>query len=540
MTETGLKSSFGLDKVGIVKTEEALWNLSPAQLTEEAIKNGEGHLTDSGALMCDTGKFTGCSPQDRFIVEDDKTKKTVWWGNINKPISEANFDQIHQKMIKFLEDKKVYVRDAYAGADKTYRLRLRVINTLAWHNQFCYNMFLRPERYKLETFEPNFTIICVPEFEADPDKDGTRQGNFAIINLTKRIILIGGTAYAGEMKKGIFSVLNYILPQENGILSMHCSANIGHENHDTAIFFGLSGTGKTTLSADPNRGLIGDDEHGWTDQNVFNFEGGCYAKVIDLTREKEPDIYDAVRFGAIVENTRFFPGSTTINYEDSTVTENTRTSYPLYHIRNAVEPSVGGPPKNIFFLTCDAYGVLPPVSKMTTGQAMYHFISGYTAKVAGTEAGVTEPQTVFSACFGAPFLPLHPTKYAEMLGKKMEEYDVNVWLINTGWTGGPYGVGSRMKLSYTRAMITAALNGTLDNVGYRVHSIFGVSIPMTCPGVPSEVLSPRETWKNDHGYYAKANELADAFLENFKKYEDFANDEILEGAPKHNYNYVTP
>ncbi len=537
MIETGLKSSYGLDKVGIKKVKKAFWNLTPAHLAEAAIRNGEGHLTDKGALMCDTGKFTGRSPKDRFIVEDEKTKDTVWWGNINIPISEANFDNIYNQMIGYLEEKKVYVRDAYAGADKTYRLRLRVINTLAWHNLFCYNMFLRPENYKLETFEPNFTIICAPDFEADPVACGTRQSNFAIINLTKRMILIGGTAYAGEMKKGIFSVLNYLLPQEHNILSMHCSANIGHENHDTAIFFGLSGTGKTTLSADPDRGLIGDDEHGWTDKNVFNFEGGCYAKVIDLSREKEPDIYDAIKFGAIVENTRFLPGTTSINYEDSSVTENTRTSYPLDYIRNSVEPSVGGPPRNIFFLTCDAYGVLPPVSKLTKGQAMYHFISGYTAKVAGTEAGITEPQTVFSACFGAPFFPLHPTKYAEMLGRKMDGYDVNVWLINTGWSGGVYGVGSRMKLNYTRAMITAALNGTLDNVGYREHSIFGVSIPMTCPNVPSEILSPRETWKNDGGYYSKANELADEFNENFKKYEEFANEEIMSGAPKPNYNY---
>ena len=538
MTETGLKSSHGLDKVGVKEVNHAYWNLSPAQLTEEAIRNGEGHLTDNGALMCDTGKFTGRSPKDRFVVEDAKTKDTIWWGNINIPLSEENFDKIHGQMVKYLEDKNVYVRDAYAGSDKTYRMRLRVINTMAWHNLFCYNMFLRPEEYKLETFEPNFTIICAPGFEVDPKECGTRQSNFAILNLTKRMILIGGTAYAGEMKKGIFSVLNYLLPQEHNVLSMHCSANIGNEDHDTAIFFGLSGTGKTTLSADPNRGLIGDDEHGWTDNNVFNFEGGCYAKVIDLSRDKEPDIYDAIRFGAIVENTRFLPGTTSINYEDSSVTENTRSSYPLYHIRNSVEPAVGGPPTNIFFLTCDAYGVLPPVSKLTKGQAMYHFISGYTAKVAGTEAGVTEPQTVFSACFGAPFLPLHPTRYAEMLGKKMEQYEVNVWLINTGWSGGVYGVGSRMKLQYTRAMITAALNGKLDNVGYRVHSILGVSIPITCPGVPSEILSPRETWKDDEGYYAKANELASAFNENFKKYEEFANEEIMAGAPKLNINYV--
>ena len=538
MQEIGLKpSENGLSKVGIQKVQAAYWNLSPAELVEEALKNNEGSLTDTGALMCDTGKFTGRSPKDRFIVKDDKTENTVWWGDVNIPMTEAHFDGLQAKMIKFLEDKKVYVRDAYAGADKTYRLNLRVINTKAWQNLFCYNMFLRPDRYKLESFDPNFTIICVPEFMANPEVDGTRQANFAAINLKKRVILIGGTGYAGEMKKGIFSVLNYILPHEENVLSMHCSANIGLENHDTAIFFGLSGTGKTTLSADPMRGLIGDDEHGWTGSNVFNFEGGCYAKVIDLTREKEPEIFDAIKFGAIVENTRFIEGTRTIDYENSTVTENTRTAYPIHHISNAVSPSVGGIPKNIFFLTCDAFGVIPPIQKLNKAQAMFHFISGYTAKVAGTEAGITEPQTTFSACFGSPFLPLHPTRYAEMLGEKMEQYDVNIWLINTGWTGGPYGIGSRIKLPYTRAMITAALTGKLNNVGFRTHSIFGTQIPMTCPDVPSEILSPRETWKNDTAFYAKANELAAAFNANFEKFKGFANEEILSGSPKENHSY---
>ncbi len=526
----------GLDSFGITNFKTAYWNQSPAQLVELALANGEGYLADNGALCCDTGKFTGRSPKDRFIVEDKNTKDSIWWGDINIPISEDKFDQILKKMIKNLEGRDLYVRDAYAGADKTYRLNLRVINTRAWQNLFCYNMFLRPRAYKLEKFVPNFTILCNPDFKADPAEDGTRQDNFAIINFTKRMILIGGTAYAGEMKKGIFSVLNYLLPTENNVLSMHCSANTGHKKHETAIFFGLSGTGKTTLSADPNRGLIGDDEHGWTDKNVFNFEGGCYAKVIDLTREKEPEIYDAIRFGAIVENTRFHEGTRNIDYENTTITENTRTAYPLYHINNSVEPSVGGMPKNIFFLTCDAYGVLPPISRLSKSLAMYHFISGYTAKVAGTEAGVTEPQTVFSACFGAPFLPLHPTRYAEMLGEKMEKYKTSVWLINTGWTGGPYGKGSRMKLPYTRAMITAALEGTLENVGYRKHSIFHVEIPATCPGVPSEVLSPRETWKDDDGYYKKANQLAEAFNKNFVKFADYANDEILAASPRANVN----
>lgn len=539
MVETGLKPlENGLAFSGIKRCLEAHWNLTPPELVEQAILNSEGQLTSSGALMCDTGKFTGRSPKDRFIVEDSKTKDTIWWGDINIPISEGHFNSLHKRMLEHLENKKIYIRDAYAGADKTHRLNLRVVNTLAWHNLFCYNMFLRPERYKLETFEPDFTIICCPDFKADPTSDGTRQSNFAIINLTRRIILIGGTAYAGEMKKGIFSVLNYILPQEKGVLSMHCSANIGMKKQDTAIFFGLSGTGKTTLSADPNRQLIGDDEHGWTQANVFNFEGGCYAKVIDLTRQKEPEIFDAIRFGAIVENTRFHDQTHTVDYKNVSITENTRAAYPLDHIANAVSPSVGGIPKNIFFLTCDAYGVLPPISKMTKGQAMYHFISGYTAKVAGTEAGVTEPQTVFSACFGAPFLPLHPTKYAEMLGKKMEEHNVAVWLINTGWTGGPYGIGSRVKLKYTRAMITAALNGSLENVGFRQHSIFGVSIPMTCPEIPSALLSPRETWKNDVGYYQKANDLAKQFVGNFKKYKDFANEEIMSGEPRENLKYI--
>ncbi|MFA0964272.1 phosphoenolpyruvate carboxykinase (ATP) [Roseivirga sp. BDSF3-8] len=532
MQEFGLKSSVsGLGKQGVNKFAEAYWNLSPAELVEEALKNGEGSLTDKGALMCDTGKFTGRSPKDRFVVKDDKTADTVWWGDINFPIEPAHFEGLYQKMLAFLEDKKLYVRDAYAGADENYRLSLRVINTEAWHNLFCNNMFLRPSADELKNFDPNFTIICAPDFKANPEEDGTRQENFAIINFTKRMILIGGTGYAGEMKKGIFSVLNYLLPQEHHVLSMHCSANIG-EDGDTAIFFGLSGTGKTTLSADPARGLIGDDEHGWTDKNVFNFEGGCYAKVVDLTREKEPQIYDAIRFGALVENTRFKEGTREVDYENTEVTENTRTSYPINHIDNAVEPSKGGIPQNIFFLTCDAYGVLPPISKLNKGQAMYHFISGYTAKVAGTEAGITEPQTAFSACFGAPFLPLHPTQYAEMLGEKMKKHDVNIWLINTGWSGGPYGTGSRIKLPYTRAMISAALEGKLDSVEFKNHPVFGVAMPTSCPGVPSEILDPVNTWDDKDDYQNKADKLANSFISNFGKYEEYANDEIMAGSPK--------
>lgn len=531
MKEFGLKPGLGLEGLGIRQANEVHWNLTPAELAEQALFNGEGVLTDTGALMCDTGTFTGRSPKDRFIVKDAKTADTVWWGDINIPFAEDKFDQLHKKMIDFLADKKLYVRDAYAGALEEHRLNLRVVNTNAWHNLFCHNMFLRPERSELKNFNPTFTIICAPEFKANPAEDGTRQENFAILNMSKKMILIGGTAYAGEMKKGIFSVLNYLLPNDKGILSMHCSANQGKEG-DTAVFFGLSGTGKTTLSADPDRMLIGDDEHGWTDKAVFNFEGGCYAKTIDITRENEPQIWDAIKWGAIVENTRFHEGTRTVDYTNTSVTENTRTAYPIYHIDNAKEPSVGGIPKNIFFLTCDAYGVLPPISKLSKGQAMYHFISGYTAKVAGTEAGITEPQTAFSACFGAPFLPLHPTTYAEMLGKKMDEHKVNVWLVNTGWSGGPYGVGSRMKLKYTRAMITAALEGTLDSVSFEKHPVFGVAMPTECPNVPAEVLNPRNTWEDKDAYDRKAEELANAFNKNFSKYADYANEEIMTGAPK--------
>ena len=539
MIETGIKSNkCGLEDIGIRQLKEAYWNLFSSDLTEIALQNREGQLTDTGALMCDTGKFTGRSPKDRFIVQDKLTKNAVWWGNINIPMSPESFDLLYAKMIGFLAGKKVFVRDAYAGADKSHRIDLRVINTLAWHNLFCYNMFIQPEEYKLDSFVPNFTIINCPEFEANPETDGTREKNFAVINLTKRIILIGGTGYSGEMKKGIFSVLNFLLPLEDGVLPMHCSANMGIEERDTAIFFGLSGTGKTTLSADPNRILIGDDEHGWTKENVFNFEGGCYAKTIGLSEENEPDIYRAIKFGAILENTRFLHNKRKVDYENVEVTENTRVSYPISHIANSIEPSIGGIPRNIFFLTCDAFGVMPPIQRLSTDQAMYHFISGYTSKVAGTEEGVTEPSPVFSACFGAPFMPLHPSEYAKLLGRKLEENSTNVWLINTGWTGGAYGVGSRIKLKYTRAMISAALSGVLDNVGFRTHSMFGGQIPTTCPDVPNTILSPRETWKNDEAFYKTANELVLKFQKNFDQFRDRAESSIINGEPKINPIYA--
>ncbi len=522
-----------LQPLGFQQMATVHLNLTPAELVEHALRREEGSLTDTGALMADTGKFTGRSPKDRFVVKDANTENSVWWGEINIPFETEKFDLLHQKMVAYLADKELYVRESYAGANPAYQLKLRVVNEQAWHNLFCHNMFLRPAEGDDTSWTPDFSIICAPGFEADPAVDGTRQSNFAIINFTKKMILIGGTGYAGEMKKGIFGVLNYLLPHERNTLPMHCSANVG-EQGDTAIFFGLSGTGKTTLSADPNRGLIGDDEHGWTpDAGIFNFEGGCYAKVIDLSREKEPQIWDAIRFGAIVENTRFVPGTHTVDYANKSVTENTRTAYPIDFIDNAIEPSVGGVPKNIFFLTADAFGVLPPISKLDKSHAMYLFMSGYTAKVAGTEMGVTEPQTTFSACFGAVFLPLHPTRYAEMLGHKMDENpDINVWLINTGWTGGSYGTGSRMKLAYTRAMITAALNDQLSAVKFTQHPIFGVAVPGAVPGVPSEILDPRNTWADKAAYDTTAAALAEKFVENFKKYADFANEAILAGAPK--------
>lgn len=520
-----------LAPLGIKQVKAAHWNLSPEALVEEAIKRGQGYLTDLGAIAVETGTFTGRSPQDRFIVEDEQTATAVDWGKINKPIAPKYFDQLKGKLIEYLADKEVFVRDAQVCADPKYRMNLRLVSEYPWSNQFAYNMFLRPTEEELLQFEPEWSILCAPGFFADPAVDGTRKGNFAIISFSEKTILIGGSAYTGEIKKGIFSVLNYVLPKERGVLSMHCSANMGKDG-DTAIFFGLSGTGKTTLSADPDRALIGDDEHGWSDEGVFNFEGGCYAKAIDLSEEKEPEIYHAIKHRAILENINCFPGTRRPDFTDSEITENTRVSYPIYHIDNALVPSVGGAPKDVFFLTCDAFGVLPPISKLTPGQAMYHFMSGYTAKVAGTEAGVTEPEATFSACFGAPFMPLHPTAYAEMLGQKMQAQQVSVWLVNTGWTGGGYGTGNRIKLRYTRAMISAALRGELQNVKYTKHDIFGLQMPEHCPGVPDELLNPHRTWADQSDYESAANHLAGLFLKNFRQFEDKAKAGILAAAPK--------
>ncbi len=530
MQEIGLRADNStLSDLGI-KDGTIYWNLTSDELTKIALEKKQAILTSNGAINVSTGEFTGRSPKDRFIVKDSITNDSVWWGDINIPFNEDKFEIIHKKIIKYLNNKELFVRDSYACAEKKYRMNIRVVNEYPWSNLFAHNMFLRPNNEEIKNFKPEWTILNAPGFMANPNIDGTRQHNFAILSFTKKIILIGGTAYTGEIKKGIFSALNFILPHEKNVLPMHCSANVGSEG-DTAIFFGLSGTGKTTLSADPNRNLIGDDEHGWDGNTVFNFEGGCYAKCIDLSAEKEPDIFAAVKKGALLENISFFKNTNKPNYEDDSITQNTRVSYPIHHINNIAIPSLAKNPKNIFFLTADAFGVLPPVSKLTKGQAMYHFISGYTAKVAGTEAGITEPQTTFSACFGAPFMPLHPTKYAEMLGEKMNENNVNVWLINTGWSGGSYGIGKRISLKYTRAMITAILNGELTNIEYKKHTVFGLNMPTTCPNVPSNILNPRNTWEDKNAYDEKANELADAFTKNFIQFTNNANKEILEGAP---------
>ena len=517
---------------GLKKNAAAVYeNLTTEELVAKALERNEGVIASSGALAADTGEFTGRSPKDKFLVKDNLTAETAWWGTVNQPFESAAFDALLNKVINHMGGKELFVRNAYACADSTYRLNIQVVTESAYQNLFAKHLFLRPTAEEISTAPTEWIIVASPSFKADPAVDGTRQHNFTIVNMSRKIILIGGSGYTGEIKKGIFGVLNYILPQEKGVLSMHCSANIGAEG-DTAIFFGLSGTGKTTLSADPNRKLIGDDEHGWGANSVFNFEGGCYAKCVNLTEEKEPQIWNAIQSGSLVENVRFRDGGNEVDYDNISVTENTRAAYPIDYIDNIAVPSVGDAPKNIFFLTADAFGVLPPISKLTTGQAMYHFISGYTAKDAGTEAGVTEPQATFSACFGQAFLPLHPTKYAKMLGEKLEANpNVNVWLINTGWTGGPYGVGSRMKLSYTRAMITAALEGNL-NGSFTAHPTFGVLMPDSCPNVPAELLHPRNTWNDKSAYDAQCNKLAVLFNDNFKKFAEGASEEIIQAAPK--------
>lgn len=515
-----------------------LLNLTPAALVEKTIIKGQGTLSSTGALVVKTGKFTGRSPKDRFVVKDETTHDKVDWGDVNIPISKEHYQMLYDKMISYVEKQdEIYVRQVSACANPNYKLNITVRTEHPWQNMFVYNMFIRPTERELATFKPDWKVYAFPSVKADPAIHGTRQDNFSIINFTERVVIIGGTAYTGEIKKGIFSALNFILPTENNVLPMHCSANVGAEG-DTSLFFGLSGTGKTTLSNDPARRLIGDDEHGWSKESVFNFEGGCYAKTIDLSESKEPQIYQAIKFGALLENVTFKEGGNTVDYEDSSITQNTRVSYPIYHIENIMYKSRGDLPQNIFFLTCDAFGVLPPISKLTVEQAMYHFLSGYTAKIAGTEEGVTEPLATFSACFGSPFLPLHPSAYANLLGEKIDQGvdtgdgKINVWLVNTGWSGGPYGVGSRMELSYTRSMIKAALNGKLNKVEYKTDSTFGLSVPQTCPDVPNAILNPRDTWRNEEEYDEKANYLAGLFNKNFEQFKSQVSPEILKASPK--------
>jgi phosphoenolpyruvate carboxykinase (ATP) len=524
-------SHYGLDKQGIINTGVVYWNLSTPALYEEAIRRREGVLAHLGPLVVRTGQHTGRSPNDKFIVREPSSDGEVWWGKVNRPISDEHFESLHSRMLAYLQGRDLFVQDSYAGADPNYRLAIRVITETAWHNIFVRNLFIQPPREDVPTFVPDFTIINLPNFHAIPEVDDTNSDVFILVNFARKLVLIGGTSYAGEIKKSVFTILNYLLPHHH-VLSMHCSANIGADG-DTALFFGLSGTGKTTLSADQERILIGDDEHGWSEHGIFNFEGGCYAKLIRLSPEAEPQIYETTRrFGSILENVAIDPLTGRLDLNDASLTENTRGAYPIDYISNASKTGVGGHPKNIIFLTCDALGVLPPISKLTEEQAMYHFLSGYTAKVAGTEKGLgKEPEAVFSACFGAPFMALHPSVYASLLGEKIKKHNVKVWLVNTGWTGGAYGTGDRIPIKQTRAMLAAALNGSLDDVATVVDPVFGLQVPVSCPGVSDELLNPRQTWNNLAEYDVQARKLAKMFVDNFQQFADGVTPQVLRGAP---------
>ena len=509
--------------------ERVHYNLTVSELVDRALARQEGVLASSEAFCVSTGKYTGRSPKDKFIVDEPLVHNQVAWGSVNRPISSEHFESLYSQVELYLKERELFIFDGFAGADENYRLPIRVINEYAWQNLFVHQLFIRPTEVELKEHQPEFKIIAVPGFKANPETDGTHSEAFIICSFEKRVILIGGTHYAGEMKKSIFSVLNYLLPFK-GVFPMHCSANRG-EKGDVALFFGLSGTGKTTLSADPERHLIGDDEHGWSEKGVFNFEGGCYAKCINLAEEKEPQIWKAIQHGAVLENVVLEPDTQVADYADSSLTENTRAAYPIDHIEGALIPGVGGHPKVIVFLTADAFGVLPPISKLTKEQAMYHFLSGYTSKLAGTERGITEPLATFSTCFGAPFLPLEPRVYAEMLGERIATYGTKVYLVNTGWSGGPYGVGKRINLAYTRAMITAALKGTIETANYTEDPIFGVYVPNQVEGVPSEVLNPRNTWQSKEDYDSNAKDLALRFRLNFEQFSH-VSEKIKEAGPK--------
>ncbi len=518
-------SSYGVDNHGIRSANIVRWNYTTPALYEHAIRAREAMLA-AGPLVVRTGDHTGRSPNDKFVVREPSSEDKVWWGKVNRPFLREQFDALHRRLLAYLQGRDIFVQDCYAGADPEYRMPIRVITEHAWHSLFARNMFIEAPLEDLAEFEPEFTVIQVPGFHAFPEVDGTDSTVFIIVDLGHRLVLIGGTSYAGEIKKSIFTIMNYLLPLRE-VLPMHCSANVGPEG-DTAVFFGLSGTGKTTLSADPSRTLIGDDEHGWSDDGVFNFEGGCYAKVIRLSEEAEPEIYETTRrFGTILENVVLDPDTRELDLDDDSLTENTRAAYSIDLIPNASKTGVAGHPDNIIMLTADAFGVLPPISKLTPDQAMYHFLSGYTAKLAGTEKGLgSEPRATFSACFGAPFMALHPSVYAEMLGKKIAAHKADCWLVNTGWTGGPFGVGSRMKIAHTRAMVRAALDGSLRDVRTAADPTFGLRVPESCPGVPPEVLNPRNTWQDKDAYDRAAKDLARRFRENFKSYEDYVGEEV--------------
>jgi phosphoenolpyruvate carboxykinase (ATP) len=522
-------TNYELDNYGIKNPSRVYWNLNPSELYEEIARRSEGVLSDHGALIVDTGEHTGRAAKDKAIVREPDSADKVFWGDVNKEFSQDKFNALRDRMMAHASGRDLFVQDTFVGADQNFRLPIRVINELAWHSLFARTMFI--SKAEAEPHKPQFTIINFPSFTADPERDGTRSPTFILIDFSQKLVLIGGTSYAGETKKSAFTLMNYLLPQQ-GVMSMHCSANIGSAG-DVAIFFGLSGTGKTTLSADPERRLIGDDEHGWSDSGVFNFEGGCYAKVIKLSAEAEPDIYKTTRmFGTILENVVYDSETRIIDLDNAAKTENTRASYPLTSISNIVPEGHAGNPRNIIMLTADAFGVLPPVSRLSPEQAMYHFLSGYTAKVAGTERGVKEPEATFSTCFGAPFMVLHPGVYADLLGQKMAQHNAACWLVNTGWSGGPYGVGQRMKIAYTRAMIRAILNGELASVETRPDPIFGVNVPVSCPGVPAEVLQPRNTWADKEAYDKQAADLAQRFNNNFKKYEAGVSPAVRGVAPK--------
>jgi phosphoenolpyruvate carboxykinase (ATP) len=522
----------GLEVHGIENVARVYWNLSVPALYEEAVRRREGLIAAEGPLVCRTGQHTGRSPNDKFIVREASSEDRVWWSKVNRPIEPASFDALYQRMRSYVEGRELFVQDCYAGADSRYRMPVRVITEQAWHSLFARHMFIDiPDAPGGPAHTPDFTVIDLPGLHADPNTHRTNSEVFILLNFAKKTVLIGGTSYAGEIKKSIFTVMNYVLPLRN-VLSMHCSANVGPQE-DVALFFGLSGTGKTTLSSDPERHLIGDDEHGWSEDGVFNVEGGCYAKMIRLSAEAEPQIHATTRrFGTVLENVKMDSASRCLDLDDESLTENTRGAYPLAFIDNWVPSGQAGHPRNIVMLTADAFGVLPPIARLTPAGAMYHFLSGYTAKVAGTEKGVTEPKATFSTCFGAPFMVLHPTIYARFLGEKIARHESRVWLVNTGWTGGPYGVGSRMKIAHTRAMIRAALSGALDRVAYETHPVFNLDVPQSCPDVPAEVLNPRNTWKDPAAYDAQARKLAGMFVENFKAFEAEAAPDVLAAGPK--------